>query len=373
MRRRTYFELAGKEKRLHLLQGLAAILLDIDKAVRIVRETAEEAEVVPNLMIGFGIDQVQAEYVAEIKLRHLNREYILKRTQEIQELENAIAELRGILASPAKIKKIIMAELAAVAKQYGEARRSEILYEAPQHEEEEEEDAMPDYPVTVFYTREGYFKKITPLSLRMSGEQKLKEGDEVVRTIETKNNAQLLFFTSAQQVYKCRVGDFADGKASVMGEYVPARLGMDAGERPVYMALTEDYAGHMLFLFENGKCAKVPMQSYATKQNRKKLINAYSDKAKLVWAAYLHEEAELAVTTSAGRMLLVHSAQIPEKQTKNTAGVNVLTLKKNQHITGVRLAAGLELADAHRYRVRTLPAMGALVRAEDAVEQTSLL
>ena len=369
VRRRTYFELAGKEKRLHLLQGLAAILLDIDKAVRIVRE----AEVVPNLMIGFGIDQVQAEYVAEIKLRHLNREYILKRTQEIQELENAIAELRGILASPAKIKKIIMAELAAVAKQYGEARRSEILYEAPQHEEEEEEDAMPDYPVTVFYTREGYFKKITPLSLRMSGEQKLKEGDEVVRTIETKNNAQLLFFTSAQQVYKCRVGDFADGKASVMGEYVPARLGMDAGERPVYMALTEAYAGHMLFLFENGKCAKVPMQSYATKQNRKKLINAYSDKAKLVWAAYLHEEAELAVTTSAGRMLLVHSAQIPEKQTKNTAGVNVLTLKKNQHITGVRLAAGLELADAHRYRVRTLPAMGALVRAEDAVEQTSLL
>ena len=373
VRRRTYFELAGKEKRLHLLQGLAAILLDIDKAVRIVRETAEEAEVVPNLMIGFGIDQVQAEYVAEIKLRHLNREYILKRTQEIQELENAIAELREILASPAKIKKIIMAELAAVAKQYGEARRSEILYEAPQHEEEEEEDAMPDYPVTVFYTREGYFKKITPLSLRMSGEQKLKEGDEVVRTIETKNNAQLLFFTSAQQVYKCRVGDFADGKASVMGEYVPARLGMDAGERPVYMALTEDYAGHMLFLFENGKCAKVPMQSYATKQNRKKLINAYSDKAKLVWAAYLHEEAELAVTTSAGRMLLVHSAQIPEKQTKNTAGVNVLTLKKNQHITGVRLAAGLELADVHRYRVRTLPAMGALVRAEDAVEQTSLL
>ena len=200
VRRRTYFELAGKEKRLHLLQGLAAILLDIDKAVRIVRETAEEAEVVPNLMIGFGIDQVQAEYVAEIKLRHLNREYILKRTQEIQELENAIAELRGILASPAKIKKIIMAELAAVAKQYGEARRSEILYEAPQHEEEAEEDAMPDYPVPVFSTREGYFKKITPLSLRMSGEQKLKEGDEVVRTIETKNNAQLLFFTSAQQV-----------------------------------------------------------------------------------------------------------------------------------------------------------------------------
>ena len=373
VRRRVYFDLQKAKDKLHLLRGLEKILLDIDKAIRIVRETDEEAEVVPNLMIGFGIDQVQAEYVAEIKLRHLNREYILKRTQEIQELENAIAELREILASPAKIKKIIMAELAAVAKQYGEARRSEILYEAPPHEEEEEEDAMPDYPVTVFYTREGYFKKITPLSLRMSGEQKLKEGDEVVRTIETKNNAQLLFFTSAQQVYKCRVGDFADGKASVMGEYVPARLGMDAGERPVYMALTEDYAGHMLFLFENGKCAKVPMQSYATKQNRKKLINAYSDKAKLVWAAYLHEEAELAVTTSAGRMLLVHSAQIPEKQTKNTAGVNVLTLKKNQHITGVRLAAGLELADVHRYRVRTLPAMGALVRAEDAVEQTSLL
>ena len=247
------------------LKGLEAILLDIDKAVRIVRETEEEAEVVPNLMIGFGIDKVQAEYVAEIKLRHLNREYILRRTQETTDLEADIARLKDILNSPAKIKRVIIDELAAVAKQYGEPRRSEILYEAELPEDEDEDEGMPDYPVTVFYTREGYFKKITPQSLRMSGEQKLKEGDEITVQMETKNNAELLFFTSKCQVYKCRVGDFDDGKASVMGDYIAARLGMEEGETPVYMALTTDYKGHMFFLFANGKAAKVPMESYATK------------------------------------------------------------------------------------------------------------
>ena len=372
VRRRTYFDLKGKEKRLHLLKGLASILLDIDKAVRIVRETAEEAEVVPNLMIGFGIDKTQAEYVAEIKLRHLNREYILKRTQEISELEAEIARLRDILDSPAKIKKIIIDELNAVIKKYGEARRSEILYEDMLPEEEIEEETMPDYPVTVFYTREGYFKKITPQSLRMSGEQKLKEGDKIIRQIETKNNAELLFFTSACQVYKCRVGDFEDGKASVMGDYIPARLGMDDGETPVYMALTEDYKGHMFFLFANGKAAKVTMDSYATKQNRKKLVNAFSDKEQLVYAEYLPEETELAIETSAGRLLLVGTAQIPAKSTKNTAGVNMLTLKKNQTIANVRHADEMELANPHRYRVRTLPAAGALLRAEDTTEQIQL-
>ena len=262
----------SKEKRLHLLKGLEAILLDIDKAVRIVRETEEEAEVVPNLMIGFGIDKVQAEYVAEIKLRHLNREYILRRTQETTDLEADIDRLKDILNSPAKIKRVIIDELAAVAKQYGEPRRSEILYEAELPEDEDEDEGMPDYPVTVFYTREGYFKKITPQSLRMSGEQKLKEGDEITVQMETKNNAELLFFTSKCQVYKCRVGDFDDGKASVMGDYIAARLGMEEGETPVYMALTTDYKGHMFFLFANGKAAKVPMESYATKQNRRKLL-----------------------------------------------------------------------------------------------------
>ena len=372
VRRRTYNDLIGKEKRLHLLKGLAAIMFDIDKAVRIVRETAEESEVVPNLMIGFGIDKTQAEYVAEIKLRHLNREYIIKRTQEISELEAEIARLRDILSSSAKIQKIIIDELSAVIKKYGEPRRSEILYEDMLPEEEVEEETMPDYPVTVFYTREGYFKKITPQSLRMSGEQKLKEGDKIIRQIETKNSAEVLFFTSACQVYKCRVGDFEDGKASVMGDYIAARFGMDDGEIPVYMALTEDYKGHMLFLFANGKAAKVSMDSYATKQNRKKLVNAFSDKEALAYAAYLPEETELAIETTAGRLLLVGTAQIPAKSTKNTAGVNVLTLKKNQTISAVRPAEEMELANPHRYRVRTLPAAGALLRAEDITEQIQL-
>ena len=354
VRRRTFYELHGREKRLHLLKGLAAILLDIDKAVRIVRETEEESEVLPNLMIGFGIDREQAEYVAEIRLRHLNREYILKRTQETDELEADIARLQELLNSPAKLKKVIMEELSAVAKQYGEARRSEILYETAEAAEDEPPE-MPDYPVTVFYTREGYFKKITPQSLRMSGEQKLKEGDEIDTQLETRNNAELLFFTNRCQVYKCRVGDFEDGKASAMGDYIAARLSMEEGETPVYMALTTDYKGHMFFLFANGKAAKVPMESYATRQNRRKLLNAFSDKSPLVYAAYLREECELAIYTSAGRLLLVHSAQVPAKQTKNTAGVNVITLKKNQSITLARRAERVELADPHRYRVRCPP------------------
>ncbi|MEG2164894.1 MAG: topoisomerase IV, partial [Ruthenibacterium sp.] len=254
----------------------------------------------------------------------------------------------------------------------GEARHSEIMYEDTLPEEEVEDDAMPDYPVTVFYTREGYFKKITPQSLRMSGEQKLKEGDVVTRQIETKNNAELLFFTSACQVYKCRVGDFEDGKASAMGDYIAARLGMDDGEIPLYMALTSDYKGSMLFLFANGKGAKVPLESYATKQNRKKLLNAFSDKAPLAHMEYLQEETELAIETSAGRLLLVGTAQIPAKLTKNTAGVNVITLKKNHTITSVRHADTMELANPHRYRVRTLPAAGAILRAEDLAEQTQL-
>ena len=373
VRRRTYYDLHGKEKRLHLLKGLAAILMDIDKAIHIIRTTEEETEVVPNLMIGFGIDEVQADYVAEIKLRHLNREYILKRTGEIEQLEADIADLNDILAKPARIRKIIMKELADVAKKYGQPRRSEILYDLPEEESGAEEEAVPDYPVTVFFTREGYLKKIPPQSLRTAGAHKLKEGDEITVQMETKNNAELLFFTSKCQVYKCRVGDFDDGKASVMGDYIAARLGMEEGETPVYMALTTDYKGHMFFLFANGKAAKVPMESYATKQNRRKLLNAFSDKSPLVYAAHLHEECELAIYTSAGRMLLVNSAQVPAKQTKNTAGVNVVTLKKNQSIIHVRRAANLELTDPHRYRVRTLPAAGAILRGEDTAEQMQLL
>lgn len=372
VRRRVGFDLEGKRKRLHLLQGLAAILLDIDKAVHIVRETAADAEVVPNLMIGFGIDQIQAEYVAEIKLRQLNREHIIKRTQEIEGLEKEIAELEGILGSPAKVKKLIIDELNQVKKKYGEPRRSEIIYEVEQSEDEFVEELIADYPVTVFFTREGYFKKITPASLRMSGEQKLKEGDEVLLQIESHNTAEFLVFTNQHQVYKGRVGDFEDGKASVIGEYLPARLEMDEGEEPLKFVLTDDYKGFVLFVFNNGKVAKVPLDSYATKQNRKKLINAYSDKVPLVWMEAFVEEEEIAIQTSAGRMLLVGTAQIPQKSTKTTLGVNVVTLKKGQTISEIRSAATLELNDPHRYRVRSLPAVGALVRPDDIVEQITL-
>ncbi|HIX17231.1 MAG TPA: topoisomerase IV [Candidatus Gemmiger faecavium] len=372
VRRRTYHDLQGKQKRLHLLKGLAAILLDIDKAIRIVRETAEESEVVPNLMIGFGIDEVQAEYVAEIKLRHLNREYILKRTEEISELEDAIADLEDILKRPARINKIIMNELAEVAKKYGKPRKCEILYEIPDADDEDEGEEIPDYPVTLFYTRDGYFKKITPQSLRMSGEQKLKDGDEIVATMEATNAVELLFFTNHHQVYKSRAADFADGKASVLGDYVASRLGMEDGEVPIYMAVTKDYAGHMLFFFQNGKCAKVPLASYETKQNRKKLLKAYSDKAELACMMQMTEEAELAIYTTGNRLLLAGSALIPAKTTRDTAGVNVVNLKKNQRISKVQVADGLELANPHRFRVRSLPAAGALLRQEDTSEQLTL-
>ena len=372
VRRRTWYDMEGKKKRLHLLHGLQAMLLDIDKAIRVVRETQEEAEVVPNLMIEFGIDQTQGEYVAEIKLRHLNREYILKRTEEIAGLEKEITELQSILDSPAKIKKIIIAELEDVAKKYGQDRRSEILYDAPQVQVEDLEQEMPDYPVTIFYTEEGYFKKITPASLRMSSEQRLKDGDAVRYEIETKNNAWLLVFTNHAQVYKCRIGDFADTKASVMGEFLPAKLEMDEGEMPIYVTVTTDYSGSMLFFFQNGKAAKVPIASYETKQNRKKLLNAYSDKVELAAIRELPEEIEIAIKTTNGRLLLVHTSLIAEKVTRNSIGVSVISLKKNARIESVRTAAELELANDHRYRVRTLPAAGALLRSEDVAEQISL-
>ena len=372
VRRRVYFVLNRKKDKLHLLLGLKRILLDIDKAIEIVRNTAEESEVVPNLMIGFGIDEVQAEYVAEIKLRHLNREYILKRTEEIEELEDAIADLQDILKRPARINRIIMQELGDVAKKYGKPRRCEILYEIPADTADEPDEQVPDYPVHLFFTRDGYFKKITPQSLRMSGEQKLKDGDEVLFTCESTNSAELLFFTNHHQVYKSHAYDFGDSKASVLGDYVASSLGMEEGEVPLYMVVTSDYKGWMLFFFQNGKCAKVPLSSYETKQNRRKLLKAYSDKEELACMRYLPAETELAIFTTNGRLLLAGSALIPEKATRDSAGVNVVTLKKNAKIARVTLADGLELGEAHRYRVRTLPAAGAILRADDSAEQLTL-
>ena len=373
VRRRLYFDLSRCREKLHLLQGLSRILLDIDKAIRIVRETEEEAEVVPNLMIGFGIDEKQADYVAEIKLRHLNREYILERTRETENLEKQIASLEQTLADRSKILAVIADELREIAKKYGKPRRSLIVYEDTVREEEAA-DQVENYPVTLFITKDGYFKKITPQSLRMSGEQKLKEGDEVVRTVETSNAAELLFFTQKCQVYKAKAADFEDGKASVLGEYIPAKLGFDEGENVAYMAVTSDYAGQMLFFFHNGKAAKVELNAYATKLNRKKLVNAFSDRSPLAAVFQAEAEGEYVLTSSAGRVLLVHSGAIPVKTTRDTQGVGVMTLRPGRILASVAEYTEGRFKNPHRYRVRTLPATGALPLPEDtAGEQRDLL
>ncbi len=370
VRRRVYFDLTKAKDRLHLLQGLKKILLDIDKAIKIVRETEEESEVVPNLMIGFGIDEIQAEYVAEIKLRHLNREYILKRLSDIDELTKSIEDMEDILNSKSRIKKIIVEELTAVANKYGKERRSEIIYDDDVEEEIVEE--IPDYEVNIFFTRDGYFKKITPLSLRMGGEQKLKEGDEIVFEALSRNAAELLFFTDKCQVYKAKASDFEDTKASALGDFIPSKLEFEKDEKPVYMALTLDYKGYMLFFFENGKVAKVTMNGYETKTNRKKLIKAYCDKSPLVAALYIPEDTDVVLASTSGRVLLVNTGAISAKAAKDTAGVNVLTLKKYHKLQSVRLYNEGEFAKPHRYRTKTLPAAGATLSADDTAEQLTL-
>lgn len=372
VRRRTYFDLNKKKDKLHLLKGLQAILLDIDKAIKIVRETPEESRVVPNLMAGFGIDELQAEYVAEIKLRHLNREYILKRTEEIENLEKEIAELEGVLASKAKIKKIIEKELAEVGKRFGQPRKSILIY-ADEIQTAEEEEEAPDYSVNIFYTKEGYFKKILPQSLRMSSEQKLKEGDSVAYSNECSNNDELLFFTDKAQVYKTKVNEFKETKASTLGDYVPAKLNMDEGENSIYAVNTKDYKGYMIFAFENGKIAKVPLSAYETKTNRKKLTGAYSDKSPIADIIYVKEDCEIMLTSSQGRVLLFNTDAIAEKASRSTIGVNVLALKKGHRLISAKLYKEGDLAKPSRYRTKTLPAAGSVLSAEDKAEQLSFL
>lgn len=368
VRRRTYFDRNKKAEKLHLLKGLEAILLDIDKAVKIVRETDEEAEVVPNLMIGFGIDEVQAEYVAEIKLRHLNREYILKRTAEIEALEKEIAELDEILKSKTRIKTIIVKELKEIAEKYGQPRKSIIIYEDTISYTEEKDD-VPDYPVNIFFTKEGYFKKITPQSLRMSSNHKLKDGDEIAQTCEFSNNGELLFFTDKCQVYKAKAADFTDTKASALGEYVPAKLGMDEGENAVYMVATKDYKGMLLFAFENGKLAKVPLEAYQTKTNRKKLTGAYSDKSPLAGMVFFTEDKEFLLKASSGRMLLIHSGAINLKTTRSTQGVAVMKLKKGHRLFEISEYVEGTFAKPQRYRTKTLPTLGAMPANEDSTDE----
>lgn len=373
VRRRTYFDRNKKADKLHLLRGLEKILLDIDKAVKIVRETDEESEVVPNLMIGFGIDEIQAEYVAEIKLRHLNREYILKRTKDLEDLEKEIAELDKILKSKARIKTIIVKELKSIAEKYGQPRKSIIIYDDVARYEEETVE-IPDYPVNLFFTKEGYFKKITPQSLRMSGEQKLKDGDEIIQELEFTNNCDLLFFTDKCQVYKAKADDFAQTKASVLGDYVAAKLGFDEGENAVKMVVTKDYKGMLLFAFENGKAAKVPLESYATKTNRKKLTGAYSDKSPLVGLLYIPEDEEVLFKASSGNMLLVHTGALALKTTRSTQGVAVLKPKKGHRLFSIERYKDGTFTNPKRYRTGSLPARGALPVNDDSKdEQLSLI
>ena len=373
VRRRVYFVLHKKQEKLHLLQGLKRILLDIDKAIEIIRQTEEEAEVVPNLMIGFGIDQVQAEYVAEIKLRNINKEYILKRVQETAALEEEIEDLEDTLQKPARIRKIIVGELEEVRKKYAQPRKTEIIF-SHEAEYEEEPEETPDYPVTLFLSREGYFKKITAQSLRMSGEQKFKEGDGLFRQVEATNNTELMFFTDHQQVYKVRAADFSDGKASLLGDYLPTKLGMDEEEKVIDLVLPGDYSGHVLFFFENGKCARVSLSAYATTSNRRKLTGAYSDKSPLAALIPLTEDRELALISTEPRALLLHTALLAPKTTRATQGVAVMNMKPRYHLDRVCTPEESGITNLARYRVRSIPAAGALLREEDqGREQMSLL
>ena len=374
VRRRSYFAMKKKEEKYHLLQGLKKILLDIDRAIRIIRETEEDAEVVPNLMIGFGIDQAQAEFVADIKLRNINKEYILRRTQETDTLAEEIADLKDLVDSPQRLKKVIISELQAVKKKYAVPRRTEILYDFVEPSAVVEEDEVPDYPVHVFLSREGYFKKITPQSLRMASEQKYKEGDGPYLQWEGSNRDELLVFTDKQQCYKTRLSDFGDTKASVLGEFLPTRLGMDSGENVVWACITGDYSGHVFFFFENGKVARVELAAYKTQTRRKRLTGAYSDKSPLAAALLLQEDEELALFSSEGRCLIFHTASLTPKTTRTTLGVQVMTLKPKYHLEKVSPLAGTTIVNVPRYRAKSLPAAGMLLREEDrGEEQLSLL
>lgn len=370
IKRRTSFTLNKKSEKLHLLEGLERILLDIDKAISIIRNTDAESDVVPNLMIGFGIDKVQAEYVAEIKLRHLNREYILKRTKDIELLKTEIEELQGILDSKNKQKRIIVNELKDVSDKYSGDRRSQILYEVEQYDDSQQVE-IPDYPVTLFITREGYLNKIRTANLRMSGEQKVKEGDSVEKTFECSNKDELLAFTDKGQVYKAKLDDFADGKASQLGTYVASKLEMEQDEKVVYICVIREYVGYMIFVFENGKVAKVDITAYQTKTNRKKLLKAYSLKSPLACCEYIEEDTEFVLSSSSGRMLILNTGALTPKTSKDTIGVSVMTQKKNHKVDSMHKYVEGEFEKAWRFRTKNLPAAGALPGPSDNAQQIS--
>ena len=369
VKRRLYFQVQKKQERLHLLKGLERILLDIDKAITIIRETELDSEVVPNLMIGFGIDEIQANFVAEIKLRNINKEYILKQTKATSQLEQEIAELQDTLNSQRKLKNVIIKELQQVAEKYGQPRKTEILYNVEEVEPDSDEDETPDYPVTVFVSREGYLKKITAQSLRMSGEQKFKEGDTLAYSVEATNKAEMLVFTDKFQCYKTRLSDFEDGKASLLGDYLPQKLGMDAGENVLQIIFPGDGKGFVLFFFENGKVAKVPLSAYETKTNRKKLTGAFSDKSPAVKILSLAADTQIAMYSSDGRAMIFSTADLLPKTTRNTIGVAVMSLKKKALLQNALLLEESGIENVSRYRMKSIPAAGALLRPEDSQEK----
>ena len=361
IRRRVYFDLHKKMDKLHLLEGLEQIMLDIDRAIRIIRETEEESEVVSNLMIGFGIDKVQAEYVAEIKLRHLNREYLLNRTKEIEQLRQDIAEMEDILKDVKKIRRIMIAELKAVGEKYGQPRKT-LFYDLNDEPETAAEEDVPDYPVHLFLSAEGYFKKITPQSLRMSSEQKLKEGDVLTQQMNASNRTELLFFTDQMQVYKTRASAFDDTKASVLGDYVPVKLGFDEGERVKFMVATDDYAGFLLFCFENGKVAKVPLNAYMTKTNRKKLANAYSGKNPIVEILYIREDCEILLRSTNGRALMFNTAMLLPKSTRDSIGVQVMTVRARAKLESAAEVPESRVEELRKYAAKNIPAAGSAAK-----------
>jgi len=369
VKRRLFFQIQKKEERLHLLKGLERILLDIDKAIAIIRETELESEVVPNLMIGFGIDEIQANFVAEIKLRNINKEYILKQTRAIDDLEKEIADLQDTLKSSRRLKNLIISELKKVKEKFGQPRKTEIIYQTESMEPEEENEDIPDYPVTLFVSAEGYLKKITQASLRMSGEQKFKEGDRLAFSRETSNRAEILVFTDQFQCYKSRLSDFEDGKASQLGDYLPQKLGMDPGETVIQVVLPGDYKGFILFFYENGKAAKVPLSAYETKTNRRRLTGAFSDKSPLKTAMALDADAQVALYTTDGRAAIISTAQLLPKTTRNTIGVSVVSLKKKAELSRAVMLEESGIVNASRYRTKNLPTAGALLKEEDSPEK----
>ena len=369
VKRRLYFQVQKKRERLHLLKGLERILMDIDKAIAIIRETELDSEVVPNLMIGFGIDEIQANFVAEIKLRNINKEYILKQTKATSQLEQEIAEMEETLGNPRKLKNVIIKELQQVSEKYGQPRKTEILYNVEEAEPEKEEDETPDYPVTAFVSNGGYLKKITAQSLRMSGEQKFKEGDSLAYSVETTNRAEMLVFTDKFQCYKSRLSDFEDSKASLLGDYLPQKLGMDAGENVLQVIFPGDGRGFVLFFFENGKVAKVPLSAYETKTNRKKLTGAFSDKSPVVKIFSLDADAQIAMYSSDGRAMIFSTADLLPKTTRNTIGVAVMSLKKKAVLQNALPLEQSGIENQARYRMKTIPAAGALLREEDSREK----